>query len=231
MPLVPRHGARVVRGQRDRAPHEPALRQHQGGPRRTSGCRFDLHARGPGHDGPGRVAADGLPHAGRRSILRRHLLPPRAPARHAVVPAGPARRRRRLRDAARGGGEPRGPPDRDTGPQRNRGAAGVRPLRRPGRQDLRARGLVRRQNVRPLERRLRDRAQVPPAGVPRLPAAYRRPAITRGVHGHAHALAHGGRRPSATTSAGASTVTRSTRAGWSPTSRRCSTTTPSSPGH
>ena len=47
----------------------------------------DLHAGGAGDDGPRRLADDGVPHAGRRAVLRRHVLPARRSARDAVVPA------------------------------------------------------------------------------------------------------------------------------------------------
>ena len=53
-----------------------------------------------GADRPGRLAAHGLPHARRRAVLRRHLLPAGAAARAALVPAGAARDRRRVPRAA-----------------------------------------------------------------------------------------------------------------------------------
>ena len=43
LPLVPRHGARVVRERRDRGEDERALRQHQGRPRGAARSRLDLH--------------------------------------------------------------------------------------------------------------------------------------------------------------------------------------------
>ena len=62
LPLVPRDGARVLRGPRGRGADERALRLHQGRPRGAPGRRRDLHGRRPGHDGPGRLAAQRLPH-------------------------------------------------------------------------------------------------------------------------------------------------------------------------
>ena len=59
----------------DRRADERALRQHQGRPRRAPRPRPDLHERRAGDDRPRRLAADGLPDAGRHAVLRRHLLP------------------------------------------------------------------------------------------------------------------------------------------------------------
>ena len=84
--LVPRHGARVVRGRRDRAPHERAVREHQGRPRGAAGPRQHLHAGHPGHDRPRRLANDSVPHARHGAVLYRHLLPAGRSARHAIVP-------------------------------------------------------------------------------------------------------------------------------------------------
>ena len=46
VPLVPRDGARVLRGRGDGAAHERALRQHQGRPRGAARRRLGLHGRG-----------------------------------------------------------------------------------------------------------------------------------------------------------------------------------------
>ena len=62
-----------------------ALRVREGRPRGAPGRRRDLHGRRPGHDRPGRLAAERVPHARGRAVLRRHLLPARAAARAAVV--------------------------------------------------------------------------------------------------------------------------------------------------
>ena len=75
LPLVPRHGARVVRGRRDRGADERAVRQRQGRPRGAARRRRDLHGGRPGHDRPRRLADDRVPHARRPPVLRRHLLP------------------------------------------------------------------------------------------------------------------------------------------------------------
>src|SRR5918998_1525030 len=60
LPLVPRHGARVLRGRRDGAHDERALRQYKGGPRGAAGHRLDLHVRRAGPHPQRRLAYDGL---------------------------------------------------------------------------------------------------------------------------------------------------------------------------
>ena len=81
LPLVPRHGARVLRGRRDRGAHERALRLRQGRPRGAPRRRRALHGRRPGHDRPRRLAAERVPHPRAGAVLRRHLLPARGRAR------------------------------------------------------------------------------------------------------------------------------------------------------
>ena len=61
LPLVPRDGARVVRGRRDGRPDEPRLRLRQGRPRGAARPGRHLHGRRPGHDRPRRLADDGVP--------------------------------------------------------------------------------------------------------------------------------------------------------------------------
>ena len=90
LPLVPRHGARVVRGRRDRAPHEREVRQHQGRSRRAARHRRHLHAGGAGDDRARRLADDDVPPARRKPVLRRHVLPARRQARASILPAGSA---------------------------------------------------------------------------------------------------------------------------------------------
>ena len=77
VPLVPRHGARVVRGRGDRRVPERALHRDQGRPRGAAGPRPDLHERRPGVDRRRRLADVGLPDAGRPPVLRRHVFPGR----------------------------------------------------------------------------------------------------------------------------------------------------------
>ena len=73
---------------------ERALRERQGRPGGAPGRRRGLHGRRRRAQRPRRLADDGLPHAGRGAVLRRHVLPARAAARAARVPAGARRDRR-----------------------------------------------------------------------------------------------------------------------------------------
>ena len=92
LPLVPRDGARVVRGRGDRRLHERALRADQGRPRGAPRRRRDLHGGRAGDDRPRRLAADRLLRPRRRPLPLRHLLPARAAAGHAELPDGASRR-------------------------------------------------------------------------------------------------------------------------------------------
>ena len=73
----------------------------QGRPRGAPGRRRDLHGRRAGDDRPRRLAAERLPHARRRAVLRRHLLPARAAPGHAELADGARGRRARVGRAAR----------------------------------------------------------------------------------------------------------------------------------
>ena len=85
LPLVPRDGARVLRGRGHRRADERALRQHQGRSRGAPGPRRDLHGGDGGHEpGSGRLADDGVPDARAGALLRGHLLP----AHGSLGPAG-----------------------------------------------------------------------------------------------------------------------------------------------
>ena len=61
VPLVPCHGARIVRGRVDCPPPERPVRVDQGRPRGAARPRFDLHGRRPGDDGEWRLADVGVP--------------------------------------------------------------------------------------------------------------------------------------------------------------------------
>ena len=107
-----------------RLPERP-FRLGQGRSRGAARPRPGLHGRGAGDDRRRRLADVGLPDARRPPVLRRHVLPRRAAARHAVVPPGPRRRRsclargpRRRRGRRRAAGrEPRrGQPARRPAP-------------------------------------------------------------------------------------------------------------------
>ena len=166
LPLVPRDGARVLRGRVDRGCDERALRQRQGRPRGAPRPRRCLHGSGGCPVGPRRLADDRLPDACGRAFLRRHVLPARAAARDAQLPSGarldrggvarPSRRRLARRGATGRGGAPFGRAATVARP-----AHGVRARRRraqPGR-DLRAR-----------LRGLGEGAQVPERSHARVPA-------------------------------------------------------------
>src|ERR1700743_2800369 len=58
LPLVPRDGARVLRGPRGRGADERRLRLRQGRPRGAPRRRRGLHGGVPGADRPGRLAAE-----------------------------------------------------------------------------------------------------------------------------------------------------------------------------
>ena len=101
LPLVPRDGARVLRGPADRRADERALRVREGRPRGAPGRRRDLHGRAAGDDRPRRLAAERVPAPRRRAVLRRHLLPAAAAPGHAELAAGARGRRARVARAAR----------------------------------------------------------------------------------------------------------------------------------
>ena len=95
LPLVPRDGARVLRGRGHRRAHERAFRAREGGPRGAPRHRRHLHGGDPGHEPrPRRVADDGLPHPRSGAVLRRHVFPARRRARPPRLPhPSPAHRR------------------------------------------------------------------------------------------------------------------------------------------
>ena len=96
LPLVPRDGARVVRGRGDRGVHERALREHQGRPRGAARRRRGLHAGDRRDDRAGRLADDVRARPRGQPVLRRHLLPGPAAARAAELPAAARGDRRRV---------------------------------------------------------------------------------------------------------------------------------------
>ncbi len=163
LPLVPRDGPRVVRGPRDRRGHERALRQHQGRPRGASRRGRGLHA-GHHRDDRARGLADDLCARPRREpVLRRHLLPRRAAARPAVLPAGAGRDRGGL------AGPPRGGTPRRRQPARAPQPAGGRDRRADGEGRARRRRADPGPGVRRGGGRVRWRPEVPAvdgAGVP-----------------------------------------------------------------
>ncbi len=74
LPLVPRDGARELRGPRGGGSDEPPLRQHQGGPRGAARPRPDLPDRAPDAGAARRrLAAHHVPLARRHAVLGRHV--------------------------------------------------------------------------------------------------------------------------------------------------------------
>ena len=103
VPLVPRHGRRVVRGPSARRVPERPLHLRQGGPGRAARRGRALPAGDPGAHPAGRLAAHRVPDAGGRGVLRRDLLSARRRARAARVPHRARERARGLSVAARPG--------------------------------------------------------------------------------------------------------------------------------
>ncbi len=145
VPLVPRDGARELRGRRHRAAHERALRQHQGRPRGAPRPRQDLpDGASPLHRPPRRLAAHGVPHARHaRADLHRHVLPEGPPLRHAGVPRGARGRRRLLPHAGRRDSPPRRGPDRRARPGRHAQRRRLRSAHAHAARSTRARGSSR----------------------------------------------------------------------------------------
>src|SRR5437762_1406020 len=106
LPLVPRHGPRELRGRRGGRRRERRLRGRQGRPRGATRRRRRLHGRRAGDQRPRGMADDGVPHARRPAVLRRHLLP------EAVIPPTPGGHRRRLAQPAPRAARPGRPADR-----------------------------------------------------------------------------------------------------------------------
>ena len=163
LPLVPRHGARLVRESPDRRIHERQLCQHKGGQGRAARHRRHIPARLPDGHRPGRLAAERLSHPRPGALPRRHVLPlvgllrpawlrQRAAPDGAGVEGGQARRARRGRQ------DGLGPRARAAVP-----LAGLRVGPRRGRGEPDADG-------RSGQRRVRLGAQVPQLGVRLVPA-------------------------------------------------------------
>ncbi len=68
LPLVPRDGARILRGRTNRQGDERAVRQHQSRPRGAAGHRPDLHERAAFARRAGRLAADHVLDAGAEPV-------------------------------------------------------------------------------------------------------------------------------------------------------------------
>ena len=220
VPLVPRHGPRVVRGRRGGAGPQRGVRLGQGRPRGAPRRRRGLHGRHPGADRPGRVADDGVDDAGAGAVLLRHLLP------QATAAAGPRRGLRRLADAPRrGAGQQhphRGRPargDRSAAPRaHHRASRGCRRgVATPVRQCARRDSAAPRSSHRPCS--WSSCSATTPAPGTRAPWRWRRRRARPWLAA-----------ASTTSWPAGSRGTPSTSPGSCRTSRRCFTTTPSSCG-
>ena len=186
LPLVPCHGARVVRGPGDGGPGQRAIRGDQGGPRGAPRHRRRVHGGDAGDDRLGRLADDVLPHAGRGAVPLRHLLPAAAAARDARLPAAPGRRHEGVAGGRRAGSR-RGGGDRCAAGRQRRCRAAPRARRRRGARPCCGRA---GRGVRPRARGFRRRAEVPPVDGVGVPAAP--PRAHRLGRGTAARRAHGG---------------------------------------
>ena len=212
---------------------ERGLRRDQGRSRGAARPRPDLHGRRPGDDRQRRLADERLPDARRPAVLRRHVLPGRSRAtacrRSARCSTGVAEawreRPRRGRARRRRGWSTALVARR----RRSAGGGGAAPTRRAARRGDRA----------ALEREF-DARNGGWGGAPKFPQPMtiefllRRCVRDRRRRGRSRWRAGRSTRwptaASTTSSAAASPATRPTRSGSCRTSRRCSTTTPSSPG-
>ena len=231
VPLVSRHGARVVRGRVDRGRAQSRLRPDQGRSRGAAGRRSRLHDVRAGDDRRRRLADERVAHAGPQAVLRRHLLS----AGVAVGPAGLRRRADRARrargatSAAGSSSRPRRILERLRAATGADGAAADRaPVAGLDAIDSRHRGV--RAGVRRPPRRLRRRAEVSAAVGAAVPAERARADRRRRARSgwRSTRCARWRSAGCATTSAAASIATRSTPSGACRTSRRCSTTRRSS---
>ena len=161
VPLVPRDGARVVRGPGRRGGDERRVRQHQGRPRGAARPRPDLPDRACAADAAlGRLAADDVPHAGRRAVLRRHVLSEARPLRAARISRAAAAGRERLSPAGRSTRRAERAARRGDG-----GRSSPRAARRTGPRTRRPLALAAlKRSLRSERRRLRRGAEVPASG-------------------------------------------------------------------
>ena len=103
LPLVPRHGPRVLRGRGHRGGDERPLRQRQGGPGGAAGPGPDLPGGGAAPRRGRRLAAHRLSHPGAAALLRGDVLPSGPAARPAGVPGPGGDAGQGLEGAARRG--------------------------------------------------------------------------------------------------------------------------------
>jgi hypothetical protein len=137
LPLVPCHGARILRGRGGGGGDEPPVREHQGRPRGAPRPRPDLPDRPPDADpAQRRLAADHVPGTRRHALLRRHLFSQRTRATACPVSPTSASASRKPTATARETSPPRPPKCAkalaDTVPEPAATAAGDLRCRAPG---------------------------------------------------------------------------------------------------
>ena len=231
LPLVPRHGARELREREIAQIAQRALRQHQGRSRGTARPRSDLHDGRADADAARRLADVGVPDA--RPASRFTAAPTSRPR---TATAGPASGdccstlaeawKSAATDIERAG-RPRSPThlrqisgaSRRPAESATQLAPTLLPQRRTARRSLRLHA-----------RRLRPGTQVPAPDGPAAAACgcANASATTTPCTWPATRWTAWRRAASTIISAAASIATAPTNAGWCPTSRRCSTTTPCS---
>ena len=105
VPLVPCDRPRELRKSRNRGDDQQPLHSREGGPRRAARRGRALSVRRQRDFRAGRLAAHGVSHAGRKTVLRRHLLPARRRRRPSRFQTHPARDFRSVQSAPRGSGQ------------------------------------------------------------------------------------------------------------------------------
>ena len=222
LPLVPRHGARVVRGRR-RPPRRstPASSRVKVDREERPDIDAVYMAATQAMTGQGGWPMTVLPHPGGRAVLLRHLLPDGAASGGCSTPSTTAWRERRRAGAQRR-------PGRSRRRLADAAAAALPPAGRRRRRRSTPPSQTLRGEFDARDGRVRRRAEVPAvdgAGVPAAPprAHRRRPSALR--DGRARPARRWPAAACTTSSPAASPATASTRAGWCRTSRRCSTTT------
>ncbi len=233
LPLVPRHGARVLRKRGSGRDPQRVLRPDQGGPRGAARRRSHLHAHRAGHHRRRRLAHVGLADARPRAVLRRHLLPAgdsrygRPGFRQHAPSRSPRPGRARPREDC--GLRPAGCWSRLAAAELGRGGDSERrePDRDGARQGFRA--LARRTYDRRV-RRLRRAPKFPRPPLNFLLRYWHRTGQQRGPrHGAATLRKHGPRRHERPARRRLPPLLGRRSAGSCRTSRRCSTTRRSSP--
>ena len=192
LPLVPRHGARILRGRRSGRAHERNLRFGEGGQGGAPRHRQRLHDRLPhALGGKLRVAPQCGHDPGGRAVFRGDLHTEGEPLRKGRDGRARSENTRAL-GREKGGGREFRPPDNRGGAPRGRHSGRGR-TRRPGRKDPRARLRLFSLHFRPRRRRVRTGSQVSHSAQPHVPHETPREDRKDGVprHGGKNPRGHG----------------------------------------